>query len=440
MLYFLVQPGSRLYYRKFSIRGLENFPKKNLPTILISNHQNGMMDAIMLCITAPRQLHFLTRADIFKNPRMSKILRSLNMLPVYRERDRVGNLVEENAAIFEEAHRRVAAGNLLALFPEGNHNNQKCIRPFRKGVSRVAIGSLETLDFKEEVYIVPVGLDYSNYTDFQSDLLLSFGPPIPTKQFADSYRQEPAKTLNLISKLAYEGLKEQCINIEDKKNYSTIKNLLPLCMVIEGNGRIPKKHYDRLKSSQRATAVMSDLLQSPDADSFMALAKSFLQLAEKLEIDVALLNTRGSFMRDFARFIAVPLLFIPIMTGVVLNFIPALLVTSFVKKKVRDPHFKSSITLGLGVFVFPVFWLFFSLLAWLFTSSLLITFATPLAALICGFITSHVWNGQKKVTAQSKIVRARKRKSADFTELMRLNKELISLLNQHKTRFDVQEN
>ena len=70
----LVEQGTKRFHRTDVITGLDNFPEKKTPMILVGNHQNGMMDPLNICGQSSRQFHWLTRADVFWNPIFRKIL------------------------------------------------------------------------------------------------------------------------------------------------------------------------------------------------------------------------------------------------------------------------------------------------------------------------------------------------------------------------------
>jgi 1-acyl-sn-glycerol-3-phosphate acyltransferase len=68
---------------------------------------------------------------VFKKPLVAKILDSLQMLPVYRIRDGWGNLTN-NTAVFERCSKLLKTGECIVIFPEGNHNLKRTVRPLSK--------------------------------------------------------------------------------------------------------------------------------------------------------------------------------------------------------------------------------------------------------------------------------------------------------------------
>ena len=113
---FYIKLGLFFYYRKITVHNADNIPK-NKPVLLLANHHNALLDALVIATHSGRFACFLTRAGVFKNPRISKLLKSLQMLPVYRIRDGWNNL-SNNTAIFEACSENLKANQMIAIIPE----------------------------------------------------------------------------------------------------------------------------------------------------------------------------------------------------------------------------------------------------------------------------------------------------------------------------------
>ncbi|NLA23439.1 MAG: hypothetical protein GX879_00575, partial [Bacteroidales bacterium] len=85
---FFVQ---KLFYKKITAEGLENIPMKT-PLIYAPNHQNALLDPLLIIATCKRQIVFLTRADVFLNKFVTKFFNWLKILPVYQIREGRENL------------------------------------------------------------------------------------------------------------------------------------------------------------------------------------------------------------------------------------------------------------------------------------------------------------------------------------------------------------
>ena len=121
---YLCAAHNHVYYRNFYIVNRENIPPKGTPTLVIANHQNGMMDAMAILHTMykdGRQPVFIARGDIFKKDAVARILRFLKILPVYRNRDGGRDDIKKDLAIFNRAARVLKKGGTLVIFPEAGH-------------------------------------------------------------------------------------------------------------------------------------------------------------------------------------------------------------------------------------------------------------------------------------------------------------------------------
>jgi BASS family bile acid:Na+ symporter len=163
-----------LNFKRIEIHGLENIPRGRV--IFVGNHQNGLIDPLLIAAFNKRSTTFYTRASVFKNPIVSKILHYLGLLPIFRFRDGGRNL-RNNIELFEKGADVLIGGDAIALFPEGNHGAERRIRPLKKGVIRL----LETIyqkDSSEEVFLVPVGFNYECLEEFKDKVSVRFGSPI----------------------------------------------------------------------------------------------------------------------------------------------------------------------------------------------------------------------------------------------------------------------
>ena len=62
MIYPYVKTFFFMFYGKVEVKGLENIPR-NEPVIFAPNHQNALMDALIVLFSAPQDIVFLARAE-----------------------------------------------------------------------------------------------------------------------------------------------------------------------------------------------------------------------------------------------------------------------------------------------------------------------------------------------------------------------------------------
>ena len=101
-----VKIGLYLYFGKIKVSGLSHIPKDK-PVLFLSNHQNALLDVLLIGIDCNRKPYFLTRADVFNSPILKAIFDIFQMIPIYRIRDGRESL-KKNQAVFDRCARSVA--------------------------------------------------------------------------------------------------------------------------------------------------------------------------------------------------------------------------------------------------------------------------------------------------------------------------------------------
>jgi 1-acyl-sn-glycerol-3-phosphate acyltransferase len=224
-----------IFYRKVEIK---NFPKNlpsNTPLLIVTNHQNTLMDALAVVLNVGvRQPYFLTRADLFKKDFVRKLLMSLKMLPVYRLRDGVDEM-QQNDEIFQTCVNILSKGGTLAAFPEGNHGVQYHLRPFKKGLARIAFKAETEHNWNVNLQILPCGLYYTHCQKMGERLVLNFGEPFKVSDFREEYQQNQPRTLTQITRRMSDEIKSLMLHFDDLPNHDTLKWLTDLEIRKEGD-------------------------------------------------------------------------------------------------------------------------------------------------------------------------------------------------------------
>lgn len=354
-----VKVAGRLFYRRWIVLGLEKFPKRGRPVILVSNHQNALMDPLVCCLTAPRQLHFLTRADVFRNKTFRKFVLDLNMLPVYRRRDRMPDMVERNNKSFSVAISRLSKGAVIGIFPEGNHGDRKLLRPLKKGITILLGQAAEGEHNLTDIDIVPVGVDYDHYRRARSRLVVSYGEAFTLEQELFGNESVPE-------------------NIRQQKALETIRQRLSAEMLDLG----PESHYDLLRFAEAVAfdrEGYTDWRSTRDRihrfrDETITQQQKGEQLATqatglKAEMDAAGISHENWLQLSggpIGGLLLTLLLLIPALPGLLFFFIPWRITQALVRKLLRDPLFSSTFKMTFGMLILPLFWLLVGGLSFLF--------------------------------------------------------------------------
>lgn len=111
-MYWLVNRMSffvlKVFFR-FQVTGRENIPKEG-PVIAVANHVS-VLDPPALSVSINRQVYFMAKEELFKNPVLGWVFKKIGTFPVKRG-------VGDRGAI-KRSMSILAHGNVLGMFPEG---------------------------------------------------------------------------------------------------------------------------------------------------------------------------------------------------------------------------------------------------------------------------------------------------------------------------------
>jgi 1-acyl-sn-glycerol-3-phosphate acyltransferase len=372
----IIKAGFKVFLRRIQIVGTENLPQ-NKPIILVANHQNAMLDPVICCCFFPQQLHWLTRADVFKNPTIKKLLFNFNMLPVYRERDRVEDMQTRNQEIFEIVNQRLKHNATICLFPEGTHRGKKQLMPLKKGVVRMATGTVEA--GIENALIVPVGIDYEDYYGYRKDVLIVIGKPIPLALYETSLKNDPARAQNVLLQDIRSAMRKVMIDIDHDNEYDVLIGLRPLINEIAG-GDLQQQFnfYHHVLDTLPAHSELAAALQHK--------GKIYLDLQQKINGDDSLHALAGWHNLGA---VCLGLLFATI--GFIFFAPLYYCIESIQKKLVKDPLFINSIRIVAWTFITPFYLLLLALVIGLTSLQWWQSIAVVGAIVVCGRVALW-WN------------------------------------------------
>jgi 1-acyl-sn-glycerol-3-phosphate acyltransferase len=132
------------------------------PLLIVANHPDSFLDAVILGAYYPRKLHFLARGDVFRIPLYGFLLRSIGMIPIHRAREGREHL-HLNEGTFQESVEVLRRGDGLLIFIEGICLLTHEIQPFKKGATRI-LESAQAAGIQPMVHVV--GLGYSDFRAF----------------------------------------------------------------------------------------------------------------------------------------------------------------------------------------------------------------------------------------------------------------------------------
>jgi len=212
-----IQTGLFFYTKKINIVGKENIPKKGAVLFAV-NHPNGLLDPLIVTTNTPRITHYLVRAAIFKKPIVKKLLATLNLMPIYRIRDGVKEL-SKNTEVFNDCYDILNKQRALMIFPEGSHDRRRTIRPISKGFTRILFGALNKYP-NLKIHIIPVGVTYQNSSQFPCKVAIHYGNPILANELYNP--KEVNKSVKAVKEAVLDQLKKISVHIPFDDNYNRV--------------------------------------------------------------------------------------------------------------------------------------------------------------------------------------------------------------------------
>ena len=415
---------NNVFYRKVIVSGRENInPDHHL--IFAPNHQNALMDALAVLYTHKGQPVFLARADIFKRKTIASILYFLKILPVYRIRDGFRSL-KENDDIFLKTIDVFKNKNGLVILPEGDHLGFRRLRQLKKGICRVAFQSDEATGFNLNVKIIPVALEFSNYSRYRQVLTVVYGKPIEVSEFYDLYKESPERALNELRARLSQEMKNNMIHIESEEDYEAIDELRNII-----NGRFsddikfPKFFRDRILISKL------NLLKSSDPSLFERICSLSLQIkkgAIKHETDYRLLEKkRHQIAWLIAGLIGIVFTFPLFIYGNIFN-LTFLEIPNLQVRKTKDPQFHSSVRYGISLVLAFVFLPLYLILSLIIFSSLWQGFLIFLTLPLSGLFAWNYYLQFCRIMGGFRIRSLIRQKNSEFELLRNSHNELVTLV------------
>lgn len=298
---------NNLYFRKVIIYGKENIPDKG-GVLYSPNHQGAFLDPLLIGTLTPRKITSLTRSDVFGGP-MQWFMDALNMIPVYRIRNGYSNL-KNNTQTFDKCFEILRNSGNLLMFSEGSHHNEYFLQKLSKGSSRLAYQAQQRYP-EESIWLQPVGINYGHHQLPRCTLHLVFGRPILVKDCFNPDLTE-AENVNLLREELQLKMKE--------------------CLWLPNNDT---DYLEKKKFIHKGSTTLD----------FHTLKK---ELAH---------NTPNLSPKKEASKVTI---FVASLLGI-FNFAP-LLLTKKVIQQFEDIVFHASLKYVIGLFIFPLWWLFVGIL------------------------------------------------------------------------------
>ena len=345
LLYRFFRPFAKYaiatYYRKIYLTGTEHIPAER-PMILASNHPTAFTEpAGIACWQDIRELYFLVRGDFFQTKFNNWALRSFNMLPIFRAQDGTFEQRKVNIETFNRTYEDLARGKAIMVLVEGRTKMAKRLGRIQKGAARMAFGTIDRQP-EADIVILPVGVNYTNGTEFRSLVMIECGEPIRVKDYYELYQENGSRAVKELCDEIYRRISARMVIIEREEDEFLANTLMDLARHELPERMLPLMLHDGswLRSDQR----VANAVNAMDEAGKKALTEEVKDYHRQLQMagvtDFGLLRPEHA---SFGRLLVVLLGALPALIGAVFNFVPLYVTYWLGKNKIKAKEFKASV-------------------------------------------------------------------------------------------------
>jgi glycerol-3-phosphate O-acyltransferase/dihydroxyacetone phosphate acyltransferase len=193
----------RWYYAAIDVEGVERIPRDG-PVLLVVNHPNALVDALVAGWVVPRPLVLTAKATLFQNPLLAAFLSWVGVVPLRRAKDESAIAVDpsRNDDAFRAVHDALAGGRAALIFPEGISHDEPRLAPIRTGAARIALQGLARPELRE-LRIVPIGITFERKEQPRSRVYVQVGEPLALRSWRvrDAWRAVEELTFEIEARM-----------------------------------------------------------------------------------------------------------------------------------------------------------------------------------------------------------------------------------------------
>ena len=219
----ILRYAAEIYFFDIQASGQEKIPEDG-PLILAANHPNSLMDTVVMGIQTDRQVCYMARSGLFKNIIVRTIFNRVGVIPIYRTEELQGE-TERNQDSFLRAYEVLEEGGCIGMFPEGKNSPDRKVQELKTGTARIALAAEDRNDFQLGVKIQPVGLNFEDRERFLSSVLIRFGDPIDSREYADLYKNDTRDAVRGLTDQIQRDLRQVATHIDDDRNHQLVRDI-----------------------------------------------------------------------------------------------------------------------------------------------------------------------------------------------------------------------
>ena len=154
------------FYRDIRVEGAEKIPIAG-PLLIAVNHQNALVDSLIVGWVVPRRITMTAKATLTANPLIALLFRVLGVVPLRRSTDETRDSGEasidrsRNTGAFREILDVLDRRGSVLIFPEGKSHSERGLEPLKTGLARLALQARDAWSITG-VSVLPLGLVFED--------------------------------------------------------------------------------------------------------------------------------------------------------------------------------------------------------------------------------------------------------------------------------------
>lgn len=368
-----------VFYRRLDVAGLEHVPARG-PLIVAANHQNGLIDPMLLLAALPRTLRPLAKSGLFRHPIIAPFLRLARAVPVHRRQD-AGSDMSGNALTFAAVNQALGDGAAILIFPEGVSQPEPTLMTLRTGAARLLLQAQAS--GAPPVTLLPVGLVLDAPGRFRAGhALVLIGAPVETADCVALHGRDPVAAVRSLTDRLAAALRRQIVDAEDRETLRLLR-LMERVWREESGVRANPRSAAWLQRASRAYRWLRASAPA-EVEHFRREVEAYERELDRLRVTPESLGRAYApsiVLRYAVREIVPVLLGLPLaVLGMLLHALPYHLVRLGVRLARPEPDVEATYKIAGGVVIYPLAW---TLEAWLVGS---VAGAWPAALLLLALI------------------------------------------------------
>ncbi len=328
----LVRLALRVYFRKVHVLN-EAIIATNQPSLLVANHPNGVMDILALALLLSKnKLHFLVPAEMMNTSWRATLLKAFRCIPTERAEEKL------SMQTLGKCSNVLKNKGKLVVFAEQRSGQAKRLSQLSNDASQIALEVEESYGFGLNIMLIPVGINYTHFNMFRSELMISLAIPVAVSDFKNKFQEDKEEIFPELNESFSKRLKTEMVIIEQEEHEIVTERLLT---INRNDCDIPtfpwkSKQQDKLRFDQIITGF-ANTLATNDATTLSDISQKtsdYFGLLASYGINDRDLSAWGhkSLLKFAVAFLGLPLFCI----GFVINALPIWLAGAISKSGVED--------------------------------------------------------------------------------------------------------